>query len=142
MGVCWWVCACVSGNPRLMSFDIEINGGKRSPSRHFQGYMSIWLIIGLLPSSMGVGIAAVSNEMTCADYWWIDGVRKEGQMRREGSVPSCGFREVGRLNQGSLAPWLLGWLCGLLDSRCPVGSVGEWSVDGSVCGHVERMRSR
>lgn len=91
-----------------MSFDIEINGGKRSPSRHFQGYMSIWLIIGLLPSSMGVGIAAVPNEMTCADYWYIDGVRNEGQMRREGSVPSCGFREVGRLDQGSLAPWLLG----------------------------------
>lgn len=60
-----------------------------------------------------------------------------------GSVPSCGLREVGRFDQGSLAPWLLacygGFHDGLFDRRCSVDSVCERGVDGSVCCHVERM---
>lgn len=68
-----------------------------------------------------------------------------GDKKRMGSVPTCGLREVGGLNQRSLAPWLLtcggaGLLHGgLFDCGCPVGSVCERGVDGSVCGHVDRM---
>ena len=74
----------------------------------------------------------------------MNGSMGTGDKKKMGSVPSCGLREVGRLDQRSLAPWLLA--CGgaglhgrLLDDRCPVGSICERGVDGSVCGHVDRI---
>jgi len=113
-------------------------------SRYSQKDTSIFSAVRLIPSNVVKGQQQwpIRRYAQTVDIYG----RSKGRRgkKRVGTVPSCSLREVGRLDQRSLSPWLLacgGWLHGkLLDSRRLVGSVCERSVDGSVCGHVERMR--